>query len=433
MQGTKSMNVLRLSIQEIVHRKLSFALGLLSVMIAVGVLVGSLTMLGGHDLRTEELVAQKEAEVREEMAQLEDDYRVIMKDMGYNVLILHRDQDMEELQRLNYPTHYMPEDWAQQLADQNVETLNHLLPLLQEVVSWPEMEREVLLTGVRGQLAFRNSPKNKRPPIMQPVEQGDIKFGSELAADLGVAVGDTVTMRGKKLTVREVYGRRGTQDDHTAWVSLKQAQEWLGRPGQINGILALECLCNVEELGTIEYHVRKILPDTRVYEFSSLIKARGLARQRAAEAHEKAVAQEMEYRASLREERRVFASVLVPVAAIGAGAWVMFLMMGNVRERRAEIGILRAIGVSARRIQSAFLLKALLMGVAGGIVGLVVGLLAGAYLSEVTPGSEGFGKLVDPKLLAAALLGAPALAALASWLPARAAARQDPAVVLQEE
>ena len=229
------MNVLRLSIQEIVHRKLSFALGLLSVMIAVGVLVGSLTMLGGHDLRTEELVAQKEAEVREEMAQLEDDYRVIMKDMGYNVLILHRDQDMEELQRLNYPTHYMPEDWAQQLADQNVETLNHLLPLLQEVVSWPEMEREVLLTGVRGQLAFRNSPKNKRPPIMQPVEQGDIKFGSELAADLGVAVGDTVTMRGKKLTVREVYGRRGTQDDHTAWVSLKQAQEWLGRPGQING------------------------------------------------------------------------------------------------------------------------------------------------------------------------------------------------------
>jgi putative ABC transport system permease protein len=406
LQGTKSMNVLRLSIQEIVHRKLSFALGLLSVMIAVGVLVGSLTMLGGHDLRTEELVAQKEAEVREEMAQLEDDYRVIMKDMGYNVLILHRDQDMEELQRLNYPTHYMPEDWAQQLADQNVETLNHLLPLLQEVVSWPEMEREVLLTGVRGQLAFRNSPKNKRPPIMQPVEQGDIKFGSELAADLGVAVGDTVTMRGKKLTVREVYGRRGTQDDQTAWVSLKQAQEWLGRPGQINGILALECLCNVEELGTIEYHVRKILPDTRVYEFSSLIKARGLARQRAAEAHEKAVAQEMEYTAracgrsggssracSFRSRRSARA------------AWVMFLMMGNVRERRAEIGILRAIGVSGRRIQSAFLLKALLMGVAGGIVGLVVGLLAGAYLSEVTPGSEAFGKLVDPKLLVGGAAG----------------------------
>ncbi|NLO07758.1 MAG: ABC transporter permease [candidate division WS1 bacterium] len=427
------MNVLRLSLQEIAHRKLSFGLGLLSVMIAVGVLVGAVTMLGGHDLRTEQLVAQKEAETREEMTRMEDDYRRIMKDMGYNVLILHKDQSLEELQRLNYPTHYMPEDWAQQLADQNVETLNHLLPLLQEMVSWPEMKREVLLTGVRGQIPFADSPKNRRPPIMQPVEQGEIKLGADLAQSLDVAEGDTVTMRGRNLLVREVYARRGTQDDLTAWVSLRQAQEWMNRPGQINGILALECLCNVEELGSIEYHVTRILPDAQVYEFSSLIAARGLARQRAAEAHEKAIEQEMYYRASLREERRAFAGILVPVSALGAAAWVMFLMMANVRERRAEIGVLRAIGVSARRVQSAFLLKALLMGVFGGIVGLVVGSVAGAWLSEVPPGSEGFTSLLNARLLVGALVGAPLLAALASWLPARAAARQDPALVLQEE
>jgi len=427
------MNALRLSLQEIAHRKLSFILGLLSVMIAVAVLAGAATMLSGHDLRTEQLVAQKEADTREEMTKMEDDYRRIMKAMGYNVLILHRDQSFEELQRLGHPTHYMPEDWAQQLADQNVDTLNHLLPVLQEKISWPEMKREVLLTGVRGQLAFKDSPKNRRPPIMQPVEDGQIKLGAELARELGLSVGDTVTMRGRELSVSEIYARRGTQDDQTAWVSLRQAQEWMARPGQINGVLALECLCNVEELGTIEYHVHKILPDTKVYEFSSLITARGLARQRAAEAHKRAVEQEMYYRAGLREERRALASILVPVASLGAAAWVMFLMMGNVRERRAEIGILRAIGVSGGKIQSVFLLKAVLMGLGGGLIGLVIGTVGGAWLSEVPPGTEDFLTLLNAKLLIGALIGAPILAALAGWLPARTAARQDPALVLQEE
>ncbi len=427
------MNVFRLSVREIAHRKLSFGLGLASVMIAVGVLVGAVTMLSGHDLRTEQVIAQKEAETREEMTRMEDDYRRIMKDMGYNVLIVHGDQSLEELQRLGYPTHYMPEDYAQRLADEKVASLNHLLPLLEERVSWPETEREVLLTGVRGQVPIYDAMKSKRPPIMDPVEAGDIKLGSDLAEDLGLSEGDTVTMRGAELTVREVYGRRGTQDDVTAWVSLQQAQEWMGRPGQINGILALECICSVDEIGSIEEHVRAILPDAQVYEFSSLLVARSLARQRAAETHEKAIEQEMFYRASLREERRAFASVLVPVAALGAAAWVMFLMMANVRERRAEIGILRAIGVSTHKIQYAFVLKAVLMGVAGGILGLIAGVIGGAWLSEVPPGAEGFGTIIDARLLVGALVGAPILAALASWLPARNAARQDPAIVLQEE
>ncbi|MFO8080748.1 MAG: FtsX-like permease family protein [Armatimonadota bacterium] len=427
------MSVFRLSIQEIVHRKLSFMLGLLSVMIAVGVLVGAVTMLSGHDLRTEQLVAQKEAQTREEMARMEDDYRRIMKDMGYNVLVLHGDQSLEELQRLGYPTHYMPEDYAQRLADEKVASLNHLLPLLQERVSWPEMEREVLLTGVRGQVPIYEGMKSRRPPIMDPVEDGEIKLGSDLAEELGVSEGDMVTMRGRDLLVREVYERRGTQDDVTSWVSLRQAQEWMGREGQINGILALECICSADEIGSIEEHVRAIIPDAQVYEFSSLIVARGLARQRAAEAHETAIEQEMHYRAGLREERRAFASVLVPVAAVGAGAWVMFLMLANVRERRAEIGILRAIGVSGRKIHSAFLLKAALMGIAGGVAGLIAGVIGGAWLSEVPPGAEGFATLIDVRLLVAALIGAPLLAAVASWLPARNAARQDPALVLQEE
>ena len=96
------MSVLKLTMREISHRMLTFVLGLLSVTVAVCCLVGAVTLLRGHDLRTEIIVTEREAETREEMARLEDDYRVIMKEMGYNVLVLHKNQDFDELQRLGH-------------------------------------------------------------------------------------------------------------------------------------------------------------------------------------------------------------------------------------------------------------------------------------------------------------------------------------------
>ena len=427
------MNVLRLSIREIAHRKLSFALGLMSVVIAVGVLVGAVTLLNGHDLRTEQVIEHKQEQTRQAMLKMEDDYRKIMKAMGYNVLIVHRDQDFDELHRLGYPTHYMPEEYTQRLADEKIGPLNHLLSVLQEKVSWPEMNREVLLTGISAEVPIVGTKKAKRPPLMNPAEPGEMKLGYHLAQSTGLEEGDTVTLRGQELTISAVYDQRGTQDDHTAWVSLDQAQEWLGRSGQINGILALECSCPIDELDEIERRVQEVLPDTRVREFSALMTARKKARVRAAETHEKAIEQEKRYRADLRKERRALASVLVPVTAVGAGAWIMFLMLGNVRERRSEIAILRAIGVSGRKIHSAFLLKAIIMGLCGGLIGLIAGVLGGMWLSGVTPGAGTIGELVDPTLLVAAALGATILAALASLLPARIAATQDPAEVLHEE
>lgn len=427
------MTPLRLALREIGHRKLTFLLGVLSVMVAVGVLVGAVALLRGHDLRTEVVIAQKEAETREEMARMEDDYRRIMKDMGYNVLVLHKDQSFDEMQRVGHPTHYMPEDYAQRLADEKIESLNHLLPMLQERTVWPEREREVILAGVRGQVPMHYMGREKMTPIMAPVAPDEVKVGYEVARELGLSAGDTVSFHGLSLKVAQVYNRRGTQDDQTVWVNLSHAQQWLNRSGQVNGILALECICSPDEVGLIERQVREILPDTRVYEFTSLIKARGLARQRAADAHKKAVEAEMAHRARLRDERRAFAGVLVPVAAAGAAAWVFFLALGNVRERRQEIGILRAIGVGAGRIQQAFLLKAVIMGLGGGLLGVPAGLAVGAWLSEAPVTDGALTALADMRVAVVALLGAPLLAALAGLMPSVLAARQDPAVVLRED
>ncbi len=89
------MSLNHLIFREILHRKLSFALGVVSAAAAVACLVAALAILQKHDARTEQVIAAKQAETRQEMAKLEDDYRKLMLKMGFNVLILPKGQNLQ--------------------------------------------------------------------------------------------------------------------------------------------------------------------------------------------------------------------------------------------------------------------------------------------------------------------------------------------------
>jgi len=72
------MTIWNLLIREIIHRRMSFALAVLSVMVASGSLIGSVTLLRIHDIHTGKLLEQKQVELEQRMAQLEDDTRKAM-------------------------------------------------------------------------------------------------------------------------------------------------------------------------------------------------------------------------------------------------------------------------------------------------------------------------------------------------------------------
>jgi ABC-type lipoprotein release transport system permease subunit len=127
------------------------------------------------------------------------------------------------------------------------------------------------------------------------------------------------------------------------------------------------------------------------------------------------------------------AAVLVPVVMLGSGIWIGLLALANVRERRGEIGILRALGLRSRQIVFVFLAKAAVIGLAGACLGYLLGRAAAALWRDA-PGAPPIElALVDPRLLLLVLVAAPLLAALASWLPAIWAAQQDPAAILREQ
>jgi putative ABC transport system permease protein len=115
----------------------------------------------------------------------------------------------------------------------------------------------------------------------------------------------------------------------------------------------------------------------------------------------------------------------------GVGAVLAMLVIGlvtqqGVRVRQGEIGIRRAIGALPDDILQQVAVEGVAVSLVGGLVGLALGLPAAWLLARWQALGLGFtvAVVVGPLLLVT-------LAALAGVLPARAAARLDPAVALR--
>ena len=450
------MTVWRLIGKEILHRKLNFALGVVSVLVAVGVVVAQFTFLRAHDIRTgqllrahdratEDLLHRKQLADEARLAVLEDDYRKYMKELGFNLLVLPIDQDLGEFWDKGYATTTMPEENVVKLANSNTSLIRHLLPIVQQNVTWPEEKRRIILIGTRGEVPLAH--RNPLEPMLLAVPEGKAVIGFALARDLGLRAGGKMTLMGRQFEVHKVRPERGTAEDSTVWVDLKAGQELLDMPGRINGIEALKCMCAGVTIEQLKAEVAGYLNnEVKVVVRQNAVTIRAKARDRARKEHVEAMAATKASRAQLRAEREAtwararrtresFAAVVVPLVLGGAAVWIGFLALSNVRERNAEIGILRAIGVRSGHIFSVFLVKALAIGLLGAVTGYAAGLAVSFVASQRVESLQvgGLGELFTPWLLVAVVCAAPLLSVLASWAPATLAARQDPAVVLSKE
>ncbi|MCH8120316.1 MAG: FtsX-like permease family protein [Planctomycetes bacterium] len=406
------MTIWKLVTSEILHRKMNFALGVLAVMVASTSFIGSITLLQIH-----------EADLVQGMNKLKDDTRKAMLKLGFNVVILPKDQNLADWYADDYASKYMPEDYVHKLANSRIVTVRHFLPSLQQKIEWPERKRKIILVGARGEVP--NLHKNPVKPLVQPVPPGTISLGHELHRSMDLKVGEKVKLMGKEFTIHACHKERGNKDDITAWIYLAEAQELLDKQGLINAILALECLCTGDALPLIRKEIAAILPDTQVIERGSRALARAEARTKV----------EKEARITLENEKHL-ASILTPVVVTGCAVWVALLGFTNVRARREEIGVLRTLGVSAKSILVMFVSRHILVGVLGGALGFCAGVLAAVYFSTVLEGTRVQITSMDISvagLLALSVGGAAALAVIAGWIPTMTAIRQDPAEVLREE
>ena len=423
------MTLRHLIFKEFFHSRVNGILSMASIATAVCCLSSALALLALHDLRTESLLLQKQQETETRVAQLQEDYRVIMKKLGFNVLILPEEQDLGDFYALGFAEATMPEEYVYRLASNRLVTVRHLLPSLQQKVLWPEQQRKVLLMGIKDEVPI--AEKSKLKSMVNAVEPGTAVLGHELAQGIGLKESDEFTLMDRRFTVAEVHAERGTMDDITIWLDLAEAQVLLGKEGLINGILALECACAWADIGKVRREIAQILPNTKVIESGSgkaLTRAEG--RYRAAEEARTALIEEEQHRNELRRELEAFASILVPGVVLAAVLWLSLLAFSNVKQRRYEIALLRALGMPSRGILMLILGKMGLMGFFGAWIG---GLLGSLFILLYAGDFALLPMLFPPTNLLGMVTGAVLLSIMAGWIPALFAAMQDPADILREE
>jgi hypothetical protein len=399
------MSPLRLLLAEIRFRKLNFAMSLVAVAIAVTLFVAAPMLVDGY-----------RQETRAQSAEVERETRRIMRDLGFNLMIVHRKTDMSDFWNSDFAAEDMPQEYVDRLAaDRRLTLVTHLVATLQEKIDW--QNRKVLLVGYLPETPQAHSAEKK--PMGHDIKPGTVLLGYELGA--GHKEGDTIQVLDRPFRVARILPEQGSKEDISIAMTLQDAQAVLNKPGRVNQIMALGCRCIGSSLADVRKQLEEVLPETRITEFKSMALAR---------AEQRALVEES--REQVEKRLEMLAQVVAPVVVLGAAVWVGLLSLTNVRERRTEIGLLRALGKGSGLIGWLFLAKAVLIGLVGGLIGLVAGSWLGERLGVWALEVPAQDLTVPWQILVCALVGAPAVAALAGYLPMLVALTQDPAVVLRD-
>ena len=385
------MNVSRLILKEILHRKINFAMGVVAVSTAVALFVTFVT--SGQAYRRET--------------------RRIMRDMGQNLRIIPRETTMDEFWTQGFSSHTMPEEYVHKFANLRGYSYTHLVATLQKSVAW--QGRTVILTGLLPEVLPLD--KRQQAPMTFSIKPGDAYVGCHVADILMIKEGQTIDIFDNSFIVKKVLFETGSKDDIRIYGDLHDIQKVLDLPGQINEIKALECLCQIESSdGEIDPRVlaqrqlAEILPEGKVIMLQGIAKIR--QKQRAA--------------------MEGYLAFIMPTILIVCGAWIAVLTMMNVRDRKQEIGITRALGHNSIKIGVLFLGKSLLIGLVGAFIGYFAGtVLVLEYGPEIFKVTAKAIKL-EYSLLPWAVIVSPVFAAIASFIPVTIAVAQDPADTLKE-
>ncbi len=250
------------------------------------------------------------------------------------------------------------------------------------------------------------------------LEPGDAILGSDLAHDLGVRVGDRVTVQTGTSTGTVNDSVRvtalvdlGVKDlnRRTVLVPLRAAQSELGLPGGVTGLdLTIRDVWAARELAQA---LRQQFP----YKIESWQENNAQL-------------------VSALNAQTVSTTLIRVVVLLVVVLGIASVLVVSVVQKRREIGILRAMGATRGQILRVFLVQGAAVGASGSLLGVGLAAVMVQAFSHFVRGSDGqplFAITLPPQIAVGVALVATVCGVLAAIAPARRAAAMDPAQAIR--
>lgn len=405
------MNLRKIILKELLERKKQFLTSFIAILLGIIVIVAVKSVSNS----SEKAVA------------------IQLDNLGANILVLPQTTTIDNYYAADINAPEMPEDYVERVASSTIPGVDNMSPKLSARIKVENYS--LVLTGIlpRNELASKpiwqtagfadpelqaacdpnnimnksrdcEDPKLQRT-IIDSLGEYDCLAGNDVASKLNLKEGSQIKIRETDLKVAKVLPQTGTVDDGRIFLHLRTAQKILGKGRVVNAIEIMGCCAAISEglLGNL----RNILPDTKITTINHIVQT------------------QVETNKTMEKFSVIFLIIIILVGGLSIGNY----MWSNVEERKREIGSLLAIGASPRDVYYIFIGKALILGLIGGIAGYLFGTLAGMILG---PQVAGVKVLPVPLLFVWAVVIAVGISVIGSYLPARRAAKLDPALILQE-
>lgn len=284
------------------------------------------------------------------------------------------------------------------------------------VASRGNADRAVVLYGVEADGFARIYPVRQRMVAGRFEPTGTrCVIGRELAVDLGVAVGDKVRLAsvGGASDVYTVGGvfDLGNREVNRRWVvvATRGAQTLLDLVGGVSSVdLRVRELFSADAVAADITARTGLLADSWMTTNAQLL-----------------VALRSQSSSSQMIQFFVILAVAMGIASV---------LVVSVVQKGKEIGILRAMGTARRTVLWVFLIQGAMVGLLGSVIGTALGAGLGALFAGLVRNADG--SPMFPVTVSLALVGRSAAIAFftgvfAAALPARSAARLDPAVAIR--
>src|SRR5215472_10223323 len=285
------------------------------------------------------------------------------------------------------------------------------LYLIGEVAKIGEVHHDpAVIAGISGEGITKVRP-GKRTEYSAELEKQDhaCEIGAKAAEQFQVKVGDSLHLRNQdKEATCKVFAivATGGAEDTQVFTKLATAQTLAVLPGRIS-LIQLSVTGTPDSVERFIAALAQQLPGADVHGIRQLAEAEG----------------KLYRRISGLLSTTVILVLLLTSLCVMAG-------MSNVAiERKNDVGLMKAIGGSVRRIVRLFLAEAILLGIMGGLVGSAIGMIGSIWLGKAV-----FGVAAQPRWIVYPIsVAVTVVVSIASAFPLRRLASVRPASVFRGE